>query len=177
LHPSTSAVARAAAGSPEIIDAPRGHDPKTEVQMGDAELRQHLEVDLPCIQDAFSWLVQQLPLIQLPGDSTAAGATTSAAVAAGDGASSSNSSVVLQQLTSQAEDLQQQIHQCQAALGSSDAAFHKHAGQLGAAMVSIGSALAAVLPSKHCCNHTGCSNLAWLSEAELVAGKACVCGR
>jgi hypothetical protein len=44
-------------------------------------------------------------------------------------------------------------------------------------MVSIGSALAAVLPSKHCCNHTGCSNLARLSEAELVAGKACVCGR
>jgi hypothetical protein len=49
------------------------------------------------------------------------------------------------------------------------------AGQLGAAMASFGSALAAVLPSKHCCNHTGCSNLARLSEAELVAGKGSRC--
>ncbi|WIA30937.1 hypothetical protein OEZ86_000987 [Tetradesmus obliquus] len=28
-----------------------------------------------------------------------------------------------------------------------------------------------------CCNHTGCANLGRLSEAELVAGRGCVCGR
>jgi hypothetical protein len=47
--------------------------------------------------------------------------------------------------------------------------------QLGAALGSFGGALCAVLPSKHCCNHTGCSNLALLSEAELVAGKGSRC--
>jgi hypothetical protein len=47
--------------------------------------------------------------------------------------------------------------------------------QLGAALVSFGGAMCAVLPSKHCCNHTGCSNLARLSEAELVAGKGSRC--
>jgi hypothetical protein len=41
--------------------------------------------------------------------------------------------------------------------------------------VSFGAALCAVLPSKQCCNHSGCTNLARLSEAELVAGKGSRC--
>jgi hypothetical protein len=49
--------------------------------------------------------------------------------------------------------------------------------KLGQALVCFGEALAAALPSKACCNHTGCTNLGRLSEAELVGGKACVCGR
>jgi hypothetical protein len=169
LHASTTTVACAAASD----------DTTSGVLVGnvrDATLRQGLEVDLPCVQNAVCWLVQQLQLVKLPGVvSTAAGAS------AGGGASalnsSSSSSVVQHELMLQAEDLQQQILQCQSALGSSEVEFGKHVEQLGAQMTALGGALCAVLPSKHCCNHTGCSNLARLSEAELVAGKACVCGR
>jgi hypothetical protein len=49
--------------------------------------------------------------------------------------------------------------------------------RLGKQLMSFGEALAAVLPSKLCCNYSGCANFARLSEAALVTGKSCVCGR
>jgi hypothetical protein len=184
LHASSSAADTAAAGparsSDRLSKTPNDassdvlsdvSDPHPEVQVADAALRQHVDLLLHCLQDVASWLVQQLPLIQLPG-------MGSVATGAGASSSSSSSTSLLQQLMLQAEDLQQrQLRQCQAAIDSSDADLNTHAGQLGAALVSFGGALCAVLPSKHCCNHTGCTNLARLSEAELVAGKGCVCGR
>jgi hypothetical protein len=63
------------------------------------------------------------------------------------------------------------------------AAAPSHAGnavlswqQLGQQLVDFGEAFCAALPSRHCCNNPGCANLQRLSEAQLVGGKACVCG-
>jgi hypothetical protein len=47
--------------------------------------------------------------------------------------------------------------------------------QISQQLLCLSGALAAVLPSKLCCNHSACSSLAKLSEAELVAGKGCRC--
>jgi hypothetical protein len=175
---SSTAGTSAAAG---VAAAGISDDSDLDVPGEHAQLGQSLQLQLPCLQAAVGSLMQRLPLLQLPGwnSSSTAGVAESlaAAEAAGASSSSSSSTFLLQQLMPQAEDVQQQILRCQAALSSSAADFSVHAGLLGQALVSFGGALCAVLPSKHCCNHTGCTNLTRLSEAELVAGKGCVCGR
>jgi hypothetical protein len=204
---SSSTAGTSAAAGMAAASGPQGISDAADLdaQWTCADFGQSLQPRLPCFNAAVGWLVQQLPLLQLPGRTSSSiaggGGSSAAAEAAGDsggGSSSSSSTDLLQQLMSQAEDVQQQIYHCQTALTSSGANLSTHvhqlgpaqaavasrdtelqqqAGQLGRALVSFGCALCAVLPSKHCCNHTGCTNLARLSEAELVAGKGCVCSR
>jgi hypothetical protein len=44
-------------------------------------------------------------------------------------------------------------------------------------LLKLGAALCAALPSKICCNNAACTNLAQLSEAELVRGEEWICSK
>jgi hypothetical protein len=119
---------------------------------------------------AFRWLQQQLGHLQLPG----------AAVAAEQASSSSSSSRSNKQhltLLAQAEQLQQTLAAVEQ--NSGQAMIKKYASQLQfiEQLVAFGQALCYTLPSRACCNNPGCSNLARLTERELVSGKGCVCSR
>jgi hypothetical protein len=113
----------------------------------------------------------------------ATAAAAAAAAAAGDqqqgsssSASASGDTTLLQELLLQAQQLHHSIEATETEepwTGYDGANCRRLAQQL----VSFGGALCAVLPSKHCCNHTGCRNTTQLCEAELVAGKGCVCSR
>jgi hypothetical protein len=130
-----------------------------------------------------------------PEDQTDTVALATASTAEIEGSSSSSSSIdgaAREKLVLQGVQLLGDLSQYQAATAvpdsTADAANTATAAEppspqlssaivekLGAQMTAFGAALAAVLPSKHCCNHTGCSNLARLCEAELVAGKGSRC--
>jgi hypothetical protein len=85
---------------------------------------------------------------------------------------------LLECLLTQAQDVLQIVEECHStAVSEDDSTTEGSVCQLLSALTCFGCTLAAVLPSKACCNHTGCSNLARLSEAGLVGGKACVCGK
>ncbi|WIA11036.1 hypothetical protein OEZ85_011189 [Tetradesmus obliquus] len=58
-----------------------------------------------------------------------------------------------------------------AALAAADMAAAVEAG------LRANTAMGRMEQLRLCCNHTGCANLGRLSEAELVAGRGCVCGR
>jgi hypothetical protein len=118
---------------------------------------------------AFRWLQQLLPYLQLP-DAAAAGEQTP---------SSSSSSRLKQKLMKQAAEVQRALaaHAVVAEQGLQDSQLQVLQQQLAQQLQEFGRALCYVLPSKYCCNNPGCSNLARLSEVELVSGKGCVCSR
>jgi hypothetical protein len=118
---------------------------------------------------AFRWLQQQLPHLQLPGAAVAAAQASSS--------SSSRSNKQHQQLLAQAEELQQTLATVEQ--NSGQAMIKKYASQLQfiEQLVAFGQSLCYALPSRACCNNPGCSNLARLTERELVSGKGCVCSR
>uniref|UniRef100_A0A383WBB5 MYND-type domain-containing protein n=1 Tax=Tetradesmus obliquus TaxID=3088 RepID=A0A383WBB5_TETOB len=158
-------------------------------QLQQAAAEDGLLVGLTAIEDAASWVKEHLPnLINEHTHNTAA-----AAVAAASGpslnehassSSSSNSSRVkatrlqlLQQLPTSVLELQAGVARWRLAQPDTSRSTQSSCRELGQQLVSFGEALAAALPSRHCCNHSGCANLGRLSEAELVAGRGCVCGR
>jgi hypothetical protein len=162
-----------------------------------------LEALLPITDTAIEWAVDAVlrGRMQPTGDGIAADAPASTteknrsrSSSSSSGSISSRAAASGQQLSMQGQNLLSDLQQYQAAIAVPDTdstaetantthtaeplSLHSSmssAGQLGAQMAAFGCALCAVLPSKHCCNHTGCSNLARLSEAELVAGKGSRC--
>jgi hypothetical protein len=118
---------------------------------------------------AFRWLQQQLPHLQLPGAAVAAEQASSS--------SSSRNNKQHRQLLAQAQQLQQTLATVEQ--NSGQAMIKKYASQLQfiEQLVAFGQALCYALPSRACCNNPGCSNLARLTERELVSGKGCVCSR
>jgi hypothetical protein len=132
---------------------------------------------------AVDWLVQQLS-VGGGAESDVASGQHSSSSSGGNGSSSSGATID-GKIIRQADQLKQLICEVQKACADSTgdpAAPHvidckccTAVSQLGAAMVSFGAALCAVLPSNCCCNHSGCTNLGRLSEAELVAGKGSRC--
>jgi hypothetical protein len=144
--------------------------------------------DLSFLSQAVTALVQLLPVLHLSGESsavlvTSTEASSSCSAAAPDTSSSSSSSggsKRRQQLLEQAVQVQQALAAVSSEAGQSSAAADTtegHSSLLAQQLVCFGEALCAVLPSKLCCNHSRCSSLARLSEAELVGGKGCVCAR
>jgi hypothetical protein len=148
----------------------------------DLETSQHDEPDQLALLQAARVLLQHntVALHWLTQHLSGRGAALQA-VAVGQHSSSSNSSsgsgsggaAVDAKIIRQADQLKQSI--CEVLEGYDESTgdvaardlLHHNCctavSQLGAQLASFGSALAAVLPSKHCCNHTGCSNLARLS--------------
>jgi hypothetical protein len=123
------------------------------------------EPRLETLTAAFRWLQQQLPHLQLPGAVAGAQASSS---------SSSRSNKQHQALLAQAEQLQQTLAQH----SRRDLLTHCNwQQQVVQQLVAFGQALCYALPSRACCNNPSCSNLARLTERELVSGKGCVCSR
>jgi hypothetical protein len=120
---------------------------------------------------ACTQLLQQLPHLQLVG-APAAAAVASADAQTGS-SSSSSSSQQHQKLLKLAEQLQQAL----GAHAESPTMQHDQQQQLGQQLIALGQALCCALPSKHCCNNPGCSNLTRVGEVALVSGKGCVCSR
>jgi hypothetical protein len=137
---------------------------------------------------AVTCLMQQLQ----PGDNAAASQAATRSTASNDSSSSSSSSSSLLSMlnklgrpsgsiVAQCSQLQESIAGLladgTAAAAEPAASTSSSSMSLGQQLVAFGEALLPLLPSVHCCNHAGCTNLARLSEAELVGGKACVCAR
>jgi hypothetical protein len=137
-------------------------------------------LDTAAVADAASWVSSQLPLLT----GTHASSSTAAAPPQGSDQQPSSSSssrkggrLVLQQLLSeQTLPLQSIIASCkrEGKHGDWTAADYSNMTEQ---LLSCGEALVTALPSKLCCNHSRCSSMARPSEAELVGGKGCVCGR
>jgi hypothetical protein len=108
--------------------------------------------------------------LQLAGAPAAAVASADAQTGSG---SSSSSSQQHQKLLELAEQLQQAL----GAHAEAPTMQHDQQQQRGQQLVAFGQALFSALPSKHCCNNPGCSNLTRVGEVVLVSGKDCVCSR
>jgi hypothetical protein len=106
-----------------------------------------------------------MPHLQLPGAADAAAQISS---------SVRSSTKQHQALLAQAEQLQQTLAQNSRQELLMDYDWQR---QVVRALVAFGQALCYALPSRACCNNPGCSNLARLTERELVSGKGCVCSR
>jgi hypothetical protein len=116
---------------------------------------------------AFKWLQQQLPHLQLPG----------AVAAVGQASSGISKNKQHRQLLAQAEQLQETLAQNTAGSMQEVLMHYDWQRQMVQQLVAFGQALCYALPSRACCNNPGCSNLARLTERELVSGKGCVCSR
>jgi hypothetical protein len=123
--------------------------------------------DIQTLIAAFRWLQQQLPNLQLPGG-------VAAVEQASSSSSGSNSNKQHQQLLAQAEQLQEVLAQNSRQEMLIDCDWQR---QMVQQLVAFGQSLCYALPSRACCNNPGCSNLARLTERELVSGKGCVCSR
>ncbi|WIA11037.1 hypothetical protein OEZ85_011190 [Tetradesmus obliquus] len=149
-------------------------------QLQQAAAEDGLLIGLQAIDDALRWVRVHLPLlIEVHSSSAAAAAPEQQA----SSSSSSSSRVkatrlqLLQQLPAHLIQVQAGIARWRLAQPDTLRFTQSSCHELGMQLVSFGEALAAALPSRLCCNHTGCTNLGRLNEAELVAGRGCVCGR
>jgi hypothetical protein len=156
------------------------------------------------LESAFScceWIGSQLSHMHLPGDADPLEGSSSSKLIFSDSSSSSSSSgshvpegsmPLLQQLLEQHAQLQYgmftalqrcvaerrpaaAVHNTQVAAGSA-LLQHMWGDSLPGQLSAFGAAVAAALPVGWACNNAACTNLAKLSELQLVRGKAKVCG-
>jgi hypothetical protein len=136
-----------------------------------------LEVAYACVK----YLGAQLCHMQLPGDKAAA-----------DGSSGAASMPLLTKLLEQHAQLQTGLYlavqRCAVAgqpaagtvdicsAGAASLLQHMWGDSLPGQLSAFGAAVAAALPVGWACNNAACTNLAKLSELQLVRGKAKVCG-
>jgi hypothetical protein len=136
--------------------------------------------DIGTTADAVQWVMWHLPFL-VDGYSTSSAAPAAASAQdqqSGSSSSSSKTAVRLELLQQQREKAQHTLTGLAVLqLDFADGFTAKDSYQTAQGLMCFGEALVTALPSKLCCNHSRCSSLARLSEAELVSGKACVCSR
>jgi hypothetical protein len=159
-----------------------------------------LQMLLRCYSDAVKHIMQQVPLLHLPGDRTCSGsalmdttaepATAAAAVRASRrkalaavGVKKASNPLRLK-LLAQGKALQRSLVLQRwvllARIAQRTHAVHEHAAfgnRLCGPLISFGASVVAAVPGRLCCNNGGCVRLERLTEGQLVQHRHTNCSR